>query len=125
MDWADQVELDVMLDLRRIRVLCEVARHGSFSAAAGALGFSFKMPNDPDGQSLAHRPLPTLFPTTPEAGKPDWLTQFMRTATAPDGPDGGKAGIGDCYYPTLLTNTSPLPASTCSMPKTVEGEIGD
>ena len=29
-----------MLDLRRIRVLCEVARHGSFSAAAEALGYT-------------------------------------------------------------------------------------
>jgi DNA-binding transcriptional LysR family regulator len=29
-----------MLDVRRIRVLCEVARHGSFSAAAAALGYT-------------------------------------------------------------------------------------
>jgi DNA-binding transcriptional LysR family regulator len=29
-----------MLDLRRLRVLCEVARHGSFSAAAEALGYT-------------------------------------------------------------------------------------
>jgi DNA-binding transcriptional LysR family regulator len=29
-----------MLDLRRIRVLCEVAHHGSFSAAAEALGYT-------------------------------------------------------------------------------------
>jgi DNA-binding transcriptional LysR family regulator len=29
-----------MLDLRRLRVLCEVARHGSFSAAATALGYT-------------------------------------------------------------------------------------
>src|SRR5947209_8919267 len=29
-----------MLDVRRIRVLCEVARHGSFSAAAEALGYT-------------------------------------------------------------------------------------
>jgi DNA-binding transcriptional LysR family regulator len=29
-----------MLDSRRLRVLCEVARHGSFSAAAGALGYT-------------------------------------------------------------------------------------
>jgi DNA-binding transcriptional LysR family regulator len=29
-----------MLDVRRLRVLCEVARHGSFSAAAGALGYT-------------------------------------------------------------------------------------
>ncbi len=29
-----------MLDLRRIHVLCEVARHGSFSAAAEALGYT-------------------------------------------------------------------------------------
>ncbi len=29
-----------MLDTRRIRVLCEVARHGSFSAAAEALGYT-------------------------------------------------------------------------------------
>src|ERR1700760_4199016 len=29
-----------MLDSRRLRVLCEVARHGSFSAAADALGYT-------------------------------------------------------------------------------------
>src|SRR5438477_8582318 len=29
-----------MLDTRRIRVLCEVARHGSFSAAAESLGYT-------------------------------------------------------------------------------------
>src|ERR1700722_4113222 len=29
-----------MLDTRRIRVLCEVARYGSFSAAAVALGYT-------------------------------------------------------------------------------------
>ncbi|MGI8413820.1 MAG: LysR family transcriptional regulator [Solirubrobacteraceae bacterium] len=29
-----------MLDTRRLRVLCEVARHGSFSAAASALGYT-------------------------------------------------------------------------------------
>ncbi len=29
-----------MLDARRLRVLCEVARHGSFSAAAAALGYT-------------------------------------------------------------------------------------
>lgn len=29
-----------MLDLRRLRVLCEVARHGSFSAAADSLGYT-------------------------------------------------------------------------------------
>ncbi|MCA1656543.1 MAG: LysR family transcriptional regulator [Actinobacteria bacterium] len=29
-----------MLDVRRLRVLCEVARHGSFSAAATALGYT-------------------------------------------------------------------------------------
>lgn len=29
-----------MLDVRRIRVLCEVARHGSFSAAAESLGYT-------------------------------------------------------------------------------------
>ena len=29
-----------MLDSRRLRVLCEVARHGSFSAAASALGYT-------------------------------------------------------------------------------------
>jgi DNA-binding transcriptional LysR family regulator len=29
-----------MLDTRRLRVLCEVARQGSFSAAAGALGYT-------------------------------------------------------------------------------------
>src|SRR5579859_4156169 len=29
-----------MLDSRRLRVLCEVARHGSFSAAAEALGYT-------------------------------------------------------------------------------------
>jgi DNA-binding transcriptional LysR family regulator len=29
-----------MLDVRRLRVLCEVARHGSFSAAASALGYT-------------------------------------------------------------------------------------
>jgi DNA-binding transcriptional LysR family regulator len=29
-----------MLDTRRLRVLCEVARHGSFSAAAAALGYT-------------------------------------------------------------------------------------
>ncbi len=29
-----------MLDSRRLRVLCEVARHGSFSAAAAALGYT-------------------------------------------------------------------------------------
>src|SRR5437588_91208 len=29
-----------MLDVRRIRVLCEVARHGSFSSAATALGYT-------------------------------------------------------------------------------------
>jgi DNA-binding transcriptional LysR family regulator len=29
-----------MLDVRRLRVLCEVARHGSFSAAAGSLGYT-------------------------------------------------------------------------------------
>jgi DNA-binding transcriptional LysR family regulator len=29
-----------MLDLRRLKVLCEVARHGSFSAAADALGYT-------------------------------------------------------------------------------------
>jgi len=92
---------------------------------AGPLGFSFKMPNDPDGQSLVHRPFPSFFPTTPEAGKPDWLAQFVRTATAPDGMVDGKPGIGDCYYPKLLTNTTPLPANSCSMPTTPEGGIGD
>src|ERR1700758_4974325 len=29
-----------MLDVRRLRVLCEVARHGSFSAAADVLGYT-------------------------------------------------------------------------------------
>ncbi len=29
-----------MLDVRRLRVLCEVARHGSFSGAAAALGYT-------------------------------------------------------------------------------------
>jgi DNA-binding transcriptional LysR family regulator len=29
-----------MVDLRRLKVLCEVARHGSFSAAADALGYT-------------------------------------------------------------------------------------
>ena len=29
-----------MLDTRRLRVLCEVARHGSFSAAADSLGYT-------------------------------------------------------------------------------------
>src|ERR1700734_216817 len=29
-----------MLDVRRLRVLCEVARHGSFSAAAESLGYT-------------------------------------------------------------------------------------
>src|SRR5947209_12638985 len=29
-----------MLDLKRLRVLAEVARHGSFSAAAAALGYT-------------------------------------------------------------------------------------
>src|ERR1700722_11827274 len=29
-----------MLDLRRIHVLCEVARHGSFSSAAESLGYT-------------------------------------------------------------------------------------
>src|ERR1700758_4301959 len=29
-----------MLDPRRLRVLCEVARHGSFSAAAASLGYT-------------------------------------------------------------------------------------
>src|ERR1700749_1265067 len=29
-----------MLDTRRLKVLCEVARHGSFSAAANALGYT-------------------------------------------------------------------------------------
>src|SRR5881227_861252 len=29
-----------MLDSRRLRVLCEVARHGSFSAAADSLGYT-------------------------------------------------------------------------------------
>ena len=93
----------------------------------GPLGFSFQMHNDPDGESLAHRPAPLIFPTTPDAGKPDWLTQFMRTATAPDGKDKetGKAGIGDCYYAKLLTNTTPLPTDTCAMPKTAEGGIGN
>src|SRR5438270_10227063 len=30
----------VMLDTRRLRVLCEVARHGSFSAAAATFGYT-------------------------------------------------------------------------------------
>jgi DNA-binding transcriptional LysR family regulator len=30
----------IMLDTRRLRVLCEVARHGSFSAAAASLGYT-------------------------------------------------------------------------------------
>src|SRR6516225_7237596 len=29
-----------MLDTRRLKVLCEVARHGSFSAAADSLGYT-------------------------------------------------------------------------------------
>src|SRR5437016_12280351 len=29
-----------MLDVRRLKVLCEVARHGSFSGAAAALGYT-------------------------------------------------------------------------------------
>src|SRR5204862_6802722 len=29
-----------MLDSRRLKVLCEVARHGSFSAAASSLGYT-------------------------------------------------------------------------------------
>src|SRR5436305_13816862 len=29
-----------MVDARRLRVLCEVARHGSFSAAAQSLGYT-------------------------------------------------------------------------------------
>ncbi|MDQ6606183.1 MAG: LysR family transcriptional regulator, partial [Actinomycetota bacterium] len=29
-----------MLDARRLKVLCEVARHGSFSAAAESLGYT-------------------------------------------------------------------------------------
>jgi cell migration-inducing and hyaluronan-binding protein len=91
---------------------------------AGPLGFSFKMPNAPDGMSLVHRPFPTFFPTTPDTGKPDWVTQFARTATSPDGPNGNSAGTGACYYAKLLINKSPLPAASCAMPTTAEGGVG-
>jgi hypothetical protein len=71
------------------------------------------MSTDPDGKSQLHRPVPTVFPTTPDTGKPDWTTQFARTTTVPDNAAGSA-----CYYPKLPTNTQPLPPNTCPMPTT-------
>jgi hypothetical protein len=94
---------------------------GRVKTELGPLGFSFTMPSNfaPDGMGQAHRPPPNFFPVTAEAGKPDWLTQFVTTATLPDGkakstPGGG----GDCFYPALPTNATPLTQTTCAMPKT-------
>jgi hypothetical protein len=72
---------------------------------AWPLGFSFKMPNDPDGQSLAHRPVPEFFPTDADGIPPDWSTEFANTTTVPD-----KASGGTCFYPKLPgTAACPMP----------------
>jgi cell migration-inducing and hyaluronan-binding protein len=76
--------------------------------STGPLGFAFKLPSNPkfipDDQSLSHRPFPTLFPTKPDSGKPDWLTTFIRTSTLPDKESGA------CYY-------SKIPgAADCKIP---------
>ena len=77
----------------------------------GPLGFSFKMPNDPDGQGLAHRPVPEFFPATADTSKPDWLAKFVKTPTVPDNATGGA-----CYYPQMPSLTVTDPKTECSMP---------
>jgi hypothetical protein len=65
----------------------------------GVYGFAFTLPKNfmPDDQGQAHRPTPTVFPTTAPSGiSPNWLTQFVNTALAPD-----NASPGQCYYPKL------------------------
>jgi hypothetical protein len=64
----------------------------------GVYGFSFTMPAAfvPDDNGQGHRPRPAIFPTTPSASKPDWLTKFVRTAVGPDNASGGA-----CYYPQV------------------------
>jgi hypothetical protein len=72
----------------------------------GPLGFSFKMPNDPDDKSLAHRPVPEFFDTTkPDGIPPDWTTKFANTTAVPDEASGGA-----CFYPKLPgTDACPMP----------------
>lgn len=78
--------------------------------AAGCYGFQFTLPAasifeadaTPDHPS-PHRPAPTVFPSTSSTGKPDWLTQFLRTAVPPNSaPPTGTYGPS-CYYPTVPT----------------------
>ena len=77
----------------------------------GPLGFSFKMPGDPDDQGYLHRPPPQPFPTTPEVltkeqPNPDWLTMFATTAVEPD------KSTGACFYSKIPTNG----AGNCQIP---------
>ena len=71
----------------------------------GVYGFSFTMPAGftPDDKGQKYRPTPTIFPTTPVSGKPDWLTKFVRTAVGPDNAAGGS-----CYYPQVPGTDCPV-----------------
>ena len=71
----------------------------------GVYGFSFTLPARfvPDDKGQAHRPVPAIFPTTPSAGKPDWLTKFVRTSIKPDNAAGGT-----CYYPQVPGTDCPV-----------------
>jgi hypothetical protein len=88
------------------------ATNGPDEAQLGPLGFSWTMPADfkADDKGLAHRPPPQFFPTTAEANKPDFTTEFARTAIDPD-----KSG-GDCFYSKRPALKQQAP-NTCQMPK--------
>ncbi len=75
----------------------------------GAYGFAFTLPPSfatapYNAAKLGppYRPQPTTFPTTSTNSKgPNWVTQFMRTAIAPDNGSGGQ-----CYYATIPGSSS-------------------
>ena len=77
---------------------------GDLDMSATAFGFAFTLPSGFQTASYtagalapASRPGPTAFPTaSANSLGPDWLTQFMNTAIAPDNASGSQ-----CYYPTL------------------------
>jgi len=71
---------------------------------AGCLGFAFTLAGFKADGVLTHRPKPKPFPMIAETGKPDWLTLFDRTKTAPDSSTGGQ-----CFYPKLPGTDCPVP----------------
>jgi hypothetical protein len=79
--------------------------------AEGCYGFQFTLPASdifkadatPDHPS-PHRPVPSMFLDMHQTGKPDWLTEFVRTAEPPDSKETPPPGYGpSCYYKTLPT----------------------